>query len=325
MTGTSTMGLIGAEAPCTGGPIAVIYDTETGDLVWYRSVDDEGEIGLIQPYQFTDEQTIYAETGDAVVEVDLFGNEILAFDQFLNEAHHDIFRRDDQIYLLDRNTDLAGLTLDDVVIFDTTGVEIGRWHSGDHLTIPVGATGDYLHTNSVYVDEAGDIYISMLEQASLAKIVGDLASPDFGTPIWILPGDVTQNTIGSDIVVDWSQIGGADTFETQHMLHLRHDGRLMVLDNEHGRVLVFTVDEVNKTATMDAEYETFEALCDFGQGTAIDTVAGNAVVGCNTGMVREYDVATGLQIWEAEVECRNGQSVGHGVKVARWFPLDSWE
>jgi hypothetical protein len=323
MTGTSTMGLVGLEAPCTTDPIAVIYDTDTGDLVWYRLLDDQGTIGPQDMYRFTDDQTVLADSNFAVVEVDLLGTEIVDFTTAF-DIHHDLFRRDDLIYVLDKET-VGGLTLDDVVIFDTTGVETARWKSEDHLSIPVGATGDLLHTNSIFVDEAGDMYLSMMHQNSIAKIEGDLASPDFGTPLWILPGDVTQNTIGHDIVVDWSPIGGADTFDTEHHIHLRHDGRLMVLDNDHGRALVFSVDEVNLTATMEAEYATFEASCGRGQGTAIDLLNGNSVVACNTGMVREYDLATGLEIWEAEVGCRNGSVVGQGVTAARWYPLDGWE
>jgi len=321
MTGTSTMGLIGAEVPCSNAGVAVIYDTTTGDLVWYREIDALGHLGLASMYRFTSDETIYAETGDRVVELDVNGNELVEFEiDFV--AHHDIHRRGDLFYLLDKVSD-AGLTLDDVVILDSEGENSGRWVSADHLSIPVGAMGDFLHTNSIFVDDAGDIYLSMLEQASIVKLEGDLRSPDFGTPLWIMAGSNARNDIGHDIVLDWTLVGGADTFLRPHNVHLRHDGRLMVLDNEHGRALVFTVDEVAKTATVDAAYDTAEFSCG-PQGTAQDTRAGNAVVGCETGAVREYDVLTGLQIWDAEVECFNGNTVGNGVQVARWYPLDTW-
>ncbi len=321
MDGTSTIGLIGADVPCSNAGIAVIYDTVTGELAWYRQIDDMGNLGLTSMYRFTPEQTIYAEIGDHVVEMDLHGNTLLDFDITFN-AHHDIHRRADLFYTLDKVSD-PGVKLDDVVILDSEGDDAGRWVSADHLTIPPGAMGDVLHANSLFVDDSGDIYISMLQQASIAKVEGDLKSPDFGTPIWIMAGSANKNDIGHDIVVDWSLVGGADSFLRQHNVHIRHDGRLMVLDNDHGRALVFTVDEVAKTATVDAAYPTAENNCG-PQGTALDTLAGNAIVACETGVVREFDLLTGSAIWEAEAECFNGKTVGNGVQVARWYPLDGW-
>ena len=133
------------------------------------------------------------------------------------------------------------------------------------------------------------------------------------------------NDIGFDIDVDWDGINGPDGFGFEHNMHLRNDGRLMLLDNDNGRGLVFTVDEVAKTAVVDATYDTYENFCG-PQGTAMDTKAGNAVVACDTEWVREYDLATSAMIWEGELTCRNGGQggFGGGVSATRWYPLDSW-
>jgi hypothetical protein len=217
-----------------------------------------------------------------------------------------------------------GATLDEVVIYDSYGQEVRRWHPADHLDIPGFANGDFLHTNSIYVDANGDLYLDWLNQSSFGKMNGDVNDPDFGQVQWILAGDPGDNDIGHHIDVDWSNVSDND-FGFQHNVHLRNDGRIMLLDNTNGRGLVMTIDEVNLTATVDAEYPTNENSCG-AQGTSMDTKAGNAVVGCNTEWVREYDLASNDMIWEAEVDCQNGGGGGFfgGIAPTRWYPLDSW-
>src|SRR5205085_282718 len=119
-----------------------------------------------------------------------------------------------------------------VVVLDAVGTELYTWLPQDHLTIPPGADGDYLHTNSEYVDSNGDFYLSWLNQDSLGKFEGDRASPDWGDPIWLMAGNGRPNDLGNDMTIDWSQVGGPDEFGGQHNAHLRHDGRLMFLDND---------------------------------------------------------------------------------------------
>jgi hypothetical protein len=319
-TGTSTLGLIGTESGCSASAVATIYDTVTGDLVWYRDLDPQGSLGLQNMVRFTEHHTILGDTNGSIVEIDLFGSDVVRFDVDFPGlgVHHDLFRRDDLIYVLIQE-DQGPLTLDSVVVLDLTGTEVGRWRSGDHLDIPVGAMGDLLHTNGIHVDTSGDLLLSMLGQASIAKITGDLASPDFGDAQWIMTGAPLENDIGDDITIDWVPIGPPTRFARPHHVSIRHDGRLMFLDNSNGRALVMTMDELAKTATADAAYATAENSCGT-QGTALDTWAGNAVVGCDTGTVREYDVATGSQLWEAKLRCRNESA----PSVARWYPLDGW-
>jgi hypothetical protein len=326
--GASTVPMMGTELPCEGDAIAVIYDTATGELVWYHNLDANGTLGLLDMVRFTKEKTILGETDEEVSEVDLTGAQVTRFDATglggCCGPHHDNFKWNDQYYLMHQYYPDFGLTLDALVIYDSVGNELAHWYPDQFLTIPGSASGDYFHTNTIFVDDNGDILLNYLTQETFVKIEGDLASPDFGQPIWIMsPGN--QGGIGNDFAVDWSQVGGADTIGFQHNLNIRNDGRLMVLDNTNGRGLVISYDEVNMTATVDAAYDTYENSCG-PQGTAMDTLAGNAIVACNTEWLREYDLKTSAKIWEAEVTCRNGGAGGFfgGVAPTRWYPIEGW-
>jgi hypothetical protein len=320
VTGAATIGYIGAEHPCGVGAVAVIYDTASGELVWFRQLDEQGSLGLMNMVRFLPDHTILGETMGEVVQIDLLGNELVRFeiDWPGLGAHHDIDRRGDTFYAMRQESE-AGLTLDVVVLLDIYGNEIASWDSGEHLDIPPGASGDFLHTNTIWVDDSGDIWLSFLSQASVTKIAGDPLAPDFGTPQWIMAGTTGANDIGFDVAIDWSGIPGEDLFSAQHNVHVRNDGRVMLLDNANGRALVLTLDEGDKTATVDAAYDTVEDSCG-PQGTAVDTLAGNAIVACETGKVREYDLNTGASIWNADVVCANGDA----PQVARWYPLEGW-
>ncbi len=319
MQGASTMELVGADLPCGEDAVAVVYDTETGDLVWYQELDPFGVLGLNDMVRFTDEQTVLGETGNAVVEVDLLGEVLTEFDT-APSLHHDIFESNDSYYVLDQER-IGGLTLDPVLVYDPQGALILEWDPRDHLPIPPDASGDWLHTNALWVEEDGTALLSWLSRDSVAKIDLDPASPTFNQVLWIVDGDPPDD-LPADIVVDWSGVDGADFFSRQHNFHRRRDGRFMLLDNDHGRGVVLTIDEVARTATANAVYATVESVCG-PQGTAADTEAGNSVVGCSTEFLREYDGLTDELVWEAEVECESGGGF-FGISVGRWYPLDGW-
>ena len=327
LTGTSTMGLVGTEAPCDQGAWAIIYDTDTGNVVWYHDLDPQGSLGMLDMVRFTDRQTVIGETDGYVVEVDIMGNDIVRFPVDYPgccSLNHDIFEADGE-YWSQYQSVSGWLTLDNVVVLDASGVELYQWDPADHLPIPGDASGDYLHTNSEYVDADGNFYLSWLNQDAVGKFNGDRSSPDWGEPIWLMTGDGQPGDLGNDITIDWSAVAGPHDFGGQHNLHLRRDGRLMMLDNENGRGLVLTVDDATLTATADAEYETHESLCG-AQGTAQDTLAGNAVVGCGTDWLREYDLATNTMLWEAQLQCPFGGGGGWTSGAAtRWYPLDGWQ
>jgi hypothetical protein len=325
MTGTSTMGLIGTNLPCdTKDAVAVIYDTTTGDLVWYQALDPSGFGGLNEMVRFTNERTIFGETSASVVEFDLLGTPLGGLqygEDYWYGLHHDINKHEDTVYGLAQynpNPYDPALVLDEVILMDfNTGAEVARFQPHEHFDVPNGATGDYLHTNTVTVDTDGDIYLSWLTQTTLVKVNGDVDSPDFGQEIWSLEG--TDGSFDTTLKMDWSQVDGADNFSFEHSLSLRADGRILVLDNANGRAISIAIDEKEGRATVDGAYPTFESSCG-PQGTAQETAGGNVVSACWGDTVREYDGATSEMLWEAKVECRNAGFYGS----VRWYPLDAW-
>jgi hypothetical protein len=324
------MGMIGTHFPCTSDAAAVVYDTGTGDLLWYQELDPGGQFGAVDMLVFTEDHTVLGESVGDVIEVDLMGNDLVRLNDLdrrfgvtarglFGNFHHDIAKHDGVYYVTYQEQVGAGRgdVLDNLVIFDATGAELARWFAIDHLALPADWSGDFLHTNTITVDPDGDILLSWLGQDAIAKIDGDWTSPTFGDPLWLLEGGNGQ--LGSTITTDWTGVGGEDGFDGQHSLFLRADGRLMVLDNAHGRGLVIDLDEAAGTAAVTGAYETREDRCG-PQGTARSTVAGNPVVGCTGDWVREYDLATGAPLWEAEVQCASAFHAGS----ARWYPLDGW-
>lgn len=328
LTGTSSFGLIGTEAPCTNRAYATIFDATTGDLVWYQDLDPTGELGMLYMVRYLDDHTVLGITNGNVVQVDLLGNDVVRFPTSYGgccNLNHDVHRKDDTIVGQYQQNLAGGLILDAAVFLDPTGVELGQWRPQDHLNIPGNARGDYLHDNSDFLDANGDLLQSWLNQDTVAKIDMDPLSPTYLDPIWLMSGNGRANDLGNDITIDWSAVGGADSFGGQHCFHQRRDGRYMLLDNDHGRAIVLSIDDTTLTATVDAAYDTHEASCG-PQGTAMDTLTGNAVVACQSRFVREYDQVTGTAIWEGEANCRNGGGGGWSPRSGvRWYPLDGWE
>jgi hypothetical protein len=332
VTGTSTMGLIGSHFPCESDATAVVYDTATGELVWFQQLLQGGTFGSLDMVQFTEDFTVLGESEGDVVEVDLLGADVVrlpnltaAFgvtaDGFFGNFHHDIMKRNGVYYVFYQETYSGGFDpdiLDTVILFDGTGTEIARWDPIDHLALPPDWGGDFMHTNTIFVDETGDILLSWFSQGTIAKIEGDWTSPEFGTPRWILRGN-NGGELGNTITTDWSAVSPR-SFDEQHSLMVRPDGRLQLLDNPNGRGLVISLDEATATATVDGAYDTREADCG-PQGTSRSTLGGNPVIGCMGDWVREYDLGSGEMIWEADVQCPGG---GPHDGAARWYPLDGW-
>ncbi len=325
-TGSSTFGLVGTENPCDANAVAVVYDTASGNLVWYQNVDISGALGMLDMVRFTDERTVIGETGDKIVEMDLHGNDIARFEVDYGGCcglNHDIFKFDGNYYSQFQSIS-GGLTLDNVVVLDGAGTELYQWEPEDHLDIPPGANGDYLHTNTEYVDADGNLHLSWLNQDTVAKFIGDRADLNWGNPIWLMSGDGRQGDLGNDIELDWSLVSGPDEFGGQHNFHGTRDGRYMMLDNDNGRGIVISLDESTMTGVVDAVYPTHEGSCG-AQGTTMDAENGNVLSACNTEWLREFDGVTAEMLWEGEVKCRNGGAGFFGVSATRWYPLDTWE
>jgi hypothetical protein len=320
--GVSSVPMIGTHNPCNSDATGVIYSTETGRLLWYQTLDASGVLGFLDMIQFTEDHTVLGETGPAVVEVDLLGQELFRLDNGSDYdvyLHHDIFKRDGLYYLLYQENFGPGTPLlDSFLVVDALGTQLAQWRSVDQLAIPGSATGDWMHTNTIYVDDGGDVFLSLLGQDSVLRIEAtDLLDPDWGAHTWTLAGSLGGFGLGQDFVVDWDLVDGDDGFGDQHSALIRNDGRLMFLDNDNGRGLVISLDETLMTATVDEAWETVEPGCG-PQGTARDSLAGNSFVGCSGENFREYSPSAGL-VWSAEVNCGGGF-----ISVARFYPLEGW-
>jgi len=328
ISGTATTPWVGTNTPCSQRAIAVVYDTSTGDLVWYDELDPSGTFGDLNMVRFTPEHTVVGEAGDDVIEIDLMGNELahlvdvnamLGADATFWGLHHDVFARNGLYYVMFRVSYEPGDVLDAVAILDAQSTLLNTWYPSEHLPLPDAWSGDWLHTNTIWVDDAGDLLLSWTAQDTIGKVKGDPSADDFGTLEWTLAG--TAGALGSDVTIDWSAIEEPHAFDYQHDLSLTDDAQVVLLDNGNGRGLVFELDEEALTATAVGVYPTGSAACG-PQGTAALTSAGKVMVGCSEGTLLEYDAATAEPEWEAGFSCE--LPIVTGGAGVRWYPLDDW-
>ena len=321
--GASSVRYVGTHQPCDNTATALIFDTVTGEVVWYERVDAAGTIGFFDMVQFTEDRTILAETGPSIVEVDLTGAPVLKlqrFEDYDDYIHHDLFKRNGHIYVITQESIsmdpyTGGLTLDGFVVFDPEGKEVARWSAFGYLDIPYTAVGDWMHTNTIWVDEAGDVFLSSWSQDSILKIAGDWTDPAFGRLRWAFAG-LGAAGFGSDIAADYSAVSDP-SFRDQHNVAFSPQGHLSMLDNGHGRALVIDVNQPALTAKAVGEYPAGEPACG-PQGTTSVTSNNHVFVGCSGEHLYEYQPGGG-EIWHAEARCAEARA-----SVIRWYPLEGW-
>lgn len=316
VAGTSSVPYIGVNDPCDNEAVAVIYDTASGQIVWYSAVNALGTFGFLNMVQFTEDHTVLGETGASVVEVDLAGNERYRLDNNADydaDLHHDLYKKDGYYYLLYHEG--SAPLLDGILVYDGAGAQVASWKARDSLPIAPDAFGDWQHTNTVYVDDAGDWYLSSYEQDTVLKIEGDWTDPQFGSLLWAFAGD-DEGGFGQDFAIDWSAVSEG-VFGHQHDVHYTSTGQLVMLDNPRGRALVFDMDEGGHTARAVGEYPTKELACG-PQGTAAMSSTGGVFAGCSGTTMREY-APGGELAWEGTVQCGGGFA-----SVVRFYPLEGW-
>jgi hypothetical protein len=321
LTGTSSTRFLGTNLPCTpNAAVAAVFDTVTGDMVWYQLLQNSGSLAGFNMLHFSEDQTVLGITGSNVVEVDKMGADLLRrpYDEDYN---HDLFRRDGLTYIIYSDSTGRG-SLQGVVVWDLAGVEVARFFMDEWPQMPPNPSGDWSHANSVWVDGAGQGFLSLYTQNTVVKFDADPTSAGFGEVEWVLAGEEPAG-LGNDFEWDWSRIGGANGFERQHNVSVRSDGALTMLDNASGRGLVVEVDEVNQTAIAIEAYDTGNPSCG-PQGTTTETAAGGMVVGCSGMRVREYAAATTTPAWTATLQCVTPPAGGAQLGANRWFALEPW-
>jgi hypothetical protein len=308
VTGTSSTPYVGSNLPCTPNvAAAAVWDTATGELVWYQTLQSSGSLFGFNMVQYTEDHTILGLTGSNVVEVDPMGRDLLRL-PYTDNFNHDLFRRDGMTWIIYSDSAGRNLTLQGVVVWDAAGTELARFFMDEWTDVPGNASGDWSHMNSVWVDANHDLWLSLYTQDTIVKVDGEPTSATFGEPQWVLAGTAGAG-LGQDFAVDWTAVSGTDAFSRQHNATILADGRLAFLDNDSGRGLVVSVDDTAMTAVVDESAATGSPTCG-PQGTTMQTAAGNLIVGCSGMSAREY--GGGAEVWRATLACDNGVGSGGG-------------
>jgi outer membrane protein assembly factor BamB len=157
-----------------------------------------------------------------------------------------------------------------------TGRVLLQWSSLDHIPLaesywPVGRMSwDYVHLNSIDVDEDGQLLVSSRNTHTVYKI--DRRS---GEIIWRLGGKHSDFAMGDGVAFAW-----------QHDVRRQQDGTLTVFDNQgapHGgpqsRAIVLAVDEGRRTARLERQLLHPLALQSSSMGSVQVLPNGNLFVG----------------------------------------------
>lgn len=332
--GTSSAEYVLFVSPCS--EFVLIGSTE-GQTVWYQAMDG-GTGERIANVSWTEDHTFLANTTSRLVEYDAQGNEILVLKQgedYEHDIHHEAYRKDGLTYVLYRFPVYVEGVLDAVeegfYVFD------GNTQIGDvRLTDSFGPEDrvdstnpdytDYSHSNSLSVDDVGDVIVSFRHQSSIAKIVGNPNSDNFGDWIWGLQG--LSSDAGPGFPNDFSIVapeGVVADFEQQHHAHFLPDGSLSLFDNrsissEPARVLRIALDEVSRTASIEQAY-LLPDDCSFAGGSA-HTAAGNPIGTCApTREAFEFDALSAEQVWYAQMTCVPVVGyLGNGFFIPRVIP-----
>jgi len=330
VSGDSTAEHFLIASPCSASGFAVVM-TPAGEVVWYEQlVPEPTVVKNLRGVSWTEDDTVLGVHAKGVEEVDWMGREIFAISEgvhFEENVHHDVFKKDGRVYVLFNEHATffdEDFLLDGVYVFEGADEPVAAWHFQDVFQPPgpenKSGTIDYTHANSVFVDDQGDILVSMRHLSAVAKLDGDLTSDRFGEVIWRLSGD-SSAVFGMDFALDAVQ-GKDAAFARQHNVHWLPDGRLAMFDNrahvqEASRLIVLDLDEVAMTAEIVETYPLDEH-CRF-QGGAWHTEAGNPVATCAP-YGRAYEFAAGQPdawVYEVQATCDSGQD----AYVPRFVPI----
>lgn len=319
--GTPTFPYVLVASPCSVGAVVVVMST-AGDVVWYHDFAERpGEV--IRAASFTEDGTVLALVGERIAEVDLLGGALLNLavgTDFAHSVHHDVFRKDARTYaLFEETVEWQGYSylLDGYYVFDADGSIGTTWRLFEHFQPPdpSDAIFDYSHMNSLFVDDAGDVYLSMRNISALAKVSGST-----GEILWRLSGDPGRSPFGSDFTLTSAVPDVLPSFQQQHNLNLLPDGRFALFDNrivasERSRVLVVALD--GNEARIEEAYR-LPQHCPF-QGSAWHTAGGNPVGGCAPSRVGfEFDAGASEPRWSMGLRCLGG---GNNA-VPRFVPME---
>lgn len=310
-------------APDCPASTAVILDAD-GTVIWYQSMANLGLQGPIDAMTPTDRGTIVVTVGrSTVVEFDLGGRvqmRSVRGADFAHPVHHALFARDGYVYAIQSTTeqiDGADYVVDGVYVIDGSGAVVdsaslsGLYPPSSELYMLSGywanefpGAVDFSHTNSVHVDEAGDLWLSFRHLHAFAKLRGGPGEPGFGELLWTVVGDATSPIAG---LSDLGLVEGEPGFDGQHDVNLAPDGTILMFDNGLGpgrnsRGVRYALDPQTRTLR-EVDAWDLGLHCSI-RGGLRELPGGNVLATCATaGWAREYAPRAPDWSWQLETIC----------------------
>lgn len=169
---------------------------------------------------------------------------------------------------------VTGLVIQEI---DESNNVVFQWRSWDHMLITdaigVNLTDsliDYVHGNAIEIDDDGHLLISSRHLSEITKI-----NRNTGNIIWRLGGKNNEFTFTNDSI----------RFSYQHDIRRLENGNVTLFDNGNhhsppfSRAVEFSLDEVNKTATLVWQYRNTPDNYGFAMGSVQRLKNGNTLIG----------------------------------------------
>jgi hypothetical protein len=163
-----------------------------------------------------------------------------------------------------------------------------QWRSWDHFQVTdathenlLDDTIDYVHANSIEVDNDNNIIISSRHMDEITKI-----NTTTGDIIWRLGGKHNQFTFVNDTI----------GFSHQHDVRRISNGNITVFDNGNyhtpprSRAVEYAINETSKTANLVWQYKRTPALYSFAMGNVQRLPNGNTLIGWGSAAVTLTEV-----------------------------------
>ena len=178
-----------------------------------------------------------------------------------------------------------------------SGKVLLEWHSLDHIPMsesywPVYEPWDYVHINSIDVDDDGNLLVNSRNTHTVYKL-----DRQTGEVIWRLGGRSNNFAIASGAEFAW-----------QHDARRQPDGTLSIFDNEgppdggaQSRAIILALDEDARTASLQREYRHPSPLLATSQGSTQLLPNGNTFVGWGAEPYVSEFSASGELLFDAQL------------------------
>ncbi|MFH1051869.1 MAG: aryl-sulfate sulfotransferase [bacterium] len=158
-----------------------------------------------------------------------------------------------------------------------------QWKSLDYIPITDSYSDltakniDYIHMNSMFIDDNGDLILSCRSTSEILKV-----SRQTGEIIWRMGGKHNEFTFLNE-----HEENAPTYFCWQHDAKILHNGNLLFFDNgstpseetrDYSRIVEYELDEVNKTAKMVWEYRHEPDISTVNEGSVERLSNGNTVI-----------------------------------------------